>query len=1410
MKKLSLLTTAVLCTLWLSAKTIYLNTGGTNLWGADNATFFIHSWGNVDSDVQMTQLSGDVYSANIPDANNNLLFVRMASGATAIDWNNYWSKSPDMTNMGDENLCVISDGGFDGKGNPITNYTWSISPIESVDFAAQGYSNSTPINESYVGENFSVSFGGTNAVYYTNGASIRLYSGTTFTVTALKGTLTNIALHFGIYDGDNGITPSTGSYNSADGVWTGSASSVEFSVGAASGSGANTHRRLSSMIVTINNGAVISLDSDTITCSQALEMGNMLSVGQKTHKKYCIEGYIQSITSRTTNSNSNSLITTFYIADEKESSTTFYVYQANSSEYLMVGDKVAINAYIYRYNSSTIETSSAIATIEEKSPRTNVTLRLNPYSVSWTEAYLYVWVGSSYYESDKYVVYGQQAVFNEEDGWWTASVDLPPETSFYVGWSSTKSSSPNYYLTSSFTESTCFGLNYSTLKVTDYYVIERTNYTIRLNPFSFDWESAYLYVWRNGSFYKNAARPIKTSTNGSSVNDYSSSNAIVTGKQMILEEDGWWTYTFEYVSGASFCVGFDNKANNYPNYYDYWKTYSESTCFEYDSELKVVAYTSLTPNEYNTFNVHVATAGTFGQLMVQKLGDLTWTDIVSLTVTGLMNDDDMQYFSRMTSLQQLDLSGTNITNIGGFKDMKRLGKVVLPSSCVAINNYAFQNCKYLISINLDNVQTIGDYAFNNCAALTSADMPVVQAIGANAFNSAVKLALVTLPKATALGSYAFANCSTLVQVDIAKVKSLGTDAFYNAVKLEQVTLSDDLEVIPSYCFQSCTKLKTITLPTMLKEIGATALPTITTTRLPEGLLKVGSGNFTNAASINIPSTVTTWSSFSNTWKNVYCDVIVPPVFSVFNTDNVSDDALHVPVISLAAYKLHSNWYKFGKIVSVDGDVSDLNINGEFTLLTTDGLTDKVNITLNSGGMLTMSAEENLSVGNYIQQISSIKQYTREYDNDASTYNYYASMLYTGMLLANSEMTADNITVKLVPKSGRWVFFSLPFDVNMQDITIETQGAGTIGTSQWVIREYSGANRASGNGNTWNNVPANGVLKAHTGYILYWLVENSGTYLNNSSSSSVTLLYYFNMPAAKNSNMQKIFAVNDVDVPLTEYSAEFPQNVSWNLVGNPYPCLFNIQQMDFNAPITTWNGSGYTAYSIEDDNYMLRPAEAFFVQAPQGTNQITFHKEGRVVSSQVSATQSEYNNRNNAPTRLGEKDVRKIFNFILSNDDYADRARLVLNENASADYELTRDAAKMMSSDKAVPQLYINNNGIHYAIDERPENGTFMMGAYFGKKGEYTLHLNVPANEDRQIVLTDTRNNVLTDLTSGDYTFTTEAGTFDSRFTISFVNNAPSEMENTSVLNAPVKVMENGHLIIMTPQGKKYTIGGIEL
>ena len=124
MKKIFTLILALIGVISLNAKTIYLNTGGDSYWGVSNPVFFSHTWGSgANSDIKMTHVTGDVYSSEIPDGDNGVVFVRMPDGSTSLDWKSKWNQTEDFTIPDGKNCLTITswDGGKDGNSTG----TWS-------------------------------------------------------------------------------------------------------------------------------------------------------------------------------------------------------------------------------------------------------------------------------------------------------------------------------------------------------------------------------------------------------------------------------------------------------------------------------------------------------------------------------------------------------------------------------------------------------------------------------------------------------------------------------------------------------------------------------------------------------------------------------------------------------------------------------------------------------------------------------------------------------------------------------------------------------------------------------------------------------------------------------------------------------------------------------------------------------------------------------------------------------------------------------------------------------------------------------------------------------------------------------------------------------------------------------------
>ena len=149
-----------------------------------------------------------------------------------------------------------------------TKESGSSSVEESITFSTKGYSNQEEVDgiAISIGDNSSVTFNQEDASYparyYDGGAAIRVYGGGTCVVSSSASTISKIVFTFGTDDKDNTLTANTGSFDGT--TWTGSASSVTFTVGGTTG-----HRRFAGIEVTVGGG--VSYSDYSTSCGAPAE-----------------------------------------------------------------------------------------------------------------------------------------------------------------------------------------------------------------------------------------------------------------------------------------------------------------------------------------------------------------------------------------------------------------------------------------------------------------------------------------------------------------------------------------------------------------------------------------------------------------------------------------------------------------------------------------------------------------------------------------------------------------------------------------------------------------------------------------------------------------------------------------------------------------------------------------------------------------------------------------------------------------------------------------------------------------------------------------------------------------------------------------------------------------------------------
>ncbi len=595
--------------------------------------------------------------------------------------------------------------------------------------------------------------------------------------------------------------------------------------------------------------------------------------------------------------------------------------------------------------------------------------------------------------------------------------------------------------------------------------------------------------------------------------------------------------------------------------------------------------------------------------------------------------------------------------------------------------------------------------------------------------------------------------------------------------LEEARLPAALTYVPPYMFYDCQKLNGFELSQNVVRVGRCAFEGCENAAfvLPSSLVYINQSAFRNSNlngvkdDIVVPENVVEIVAdafYGSGYKHIELpkkyyksESILPDGLislrlnspTVVETTRIMSEnyranvTLQVPDFLVSSYMSDTYWSNFKKVEGFSSDeISDWEINRTLTLTKHDRVKGNPSFVINEEGCFSIN-------GSPAQTINNLRVNINPQDNKYGVFD-----CNTDAVTINGELS----TGFYAQEKNKWYYLVLPYDMKASEVVPIDH------TAKHAIRYYDGANRAEvGATGSWKNFEADAIIPAGTGFIFQASAEQT----------------WWKFPAQNNASKQNVIERNEVSTALAAYPSESQANKGWNLVGNPYTCYYYIRRMNFPAPITIRNGNNYEAYSPIDDEYVLAPYQAFFVQCPDDVNRIDFLIEG---CQTTSAVPTGYN----APALASQDAERCLTDIVVSDGVNSDRTRVVLNEQAAIGYETMRDAGKWMGEGN-VPQLYTyDEEGNKYAINERPVgNGIVNLGFSTKQNGHFTISL--PRNSARKVILVDNEEGLTIDLTSQDYAFMANAGTHDKRFTL-YMNGYTTGIDGVSV-NDAVKVVEGG-------------------
>ena len=745
------------------------------------------------------------------------------------------------------------------------------------------------------------------------------------------------------------------------------------------------------------------------------------------------------------------------------------------------------------------------------------------------------------------------------------------------------------------------------------------------------------------------------------------------------------------------------------------------------------------------YDVDVAAKDNSSNLQ-EVIGKDNLRKVVSLKINGSINSYDFMILRNQTpNLHYLDMTDANIVDCSQeYYTGSHTEKDVVGAN-------AFRELTKLISVKLPkSTMKIGSQAFEQCSYLKEVTMyDGIKSIGSNAFAYCGNLNKITMGEGLESIEYsAFSNCGQLKEVILPNgLKTIGGTCFYCCYNLENVSFPNTLVSIEGKAFSGCTNLKSISLPTSLQIISGSAF-----------------SSCTNLSEVKIPSSVTSISDEAfagcNQLNRVYTYTIEPTSISQKTFSTYSTATLYVPKTSYDNYYWDTEWNQFAKLEEFDEPYSYFYINKDYTLDEDERIDGTPDADLNPGGSLTVEGEDNQDI-NDLTVIS---------DGDSGQ---------SGSVIADDNINANwlKFEIKVVP--NKWYFFGFPFRILLSNIAFDKEDVN------YVFRYYDGAARAENGNGGWKNLPANTeALERGVGYIF-------------QCNKAANLILKVEKPD---------FTAENVEQTLEAHESSQAQNAGWNFIGNPHISYYDINDTEYSAPITIWNGTSYEAIRPIDDDYFFHPFQGFFVQKPDNKDKVKFNKDDR-----TSYLQSQKKNKAAQARRMtrGIDQERLLIELTIADTEARDKTRIVFNEKATTGYETLCDAAKFMSTED-VPQIYtLDNEGAKYAINERPA-GEVKVGYLVKTAGTYKI---AAIRMDKNVKLYDDVTKTEFDFTNGDYTFESEAGTFDNRFTLKIPAGAATglaEIKNQTGVN----VMGNADGIQISNVGDAmvdiYSLAGVQL
>ena len=404
-----------------------------------------------------------------------------------------------------------------------------------------------------------------------------------------------------------------------------------------------------------------------------------------------------------------------------------------------------------------------------------------------------------------------------------------------------------------------------------------------------------------------------------------------------------------------------------------------------------------------------------------------------------------------------------------------------------------------------------------------------------------------------------------------------------------------------------------------------------------------------------------------------------------------------------------------------------------------------NVIIRAVGNATISATQN---GNANYNAASVITKTITAKNVKITENELPSKYYETETYGSITRTITRSHTELAD----WLWISSPFNatvsVKFGDIDIPLTWKGNPAPEAcYLLKEYDAAARATGANKPWVDVQTsagNPTIYAGKGYILG---------VDPRSYEGDFTITFTSVNSENASNNQ------GYSTEINNYTSEYPTLANNHVVGtglfetpsgldfsnNEYSTVF------FAVRAEAGSESYYNYY--DNDFSVLSPYKSFFMQY------------GGEYTFKTSAA------RQNAPAAIANNNTTERYQLNINSDNYNDKTVIFMAENGTEGYTAGQDffyMTKTADGGTIGYQFYSIDGEEPLSYNHRKnENQVIQLGGRVKKAGEYTISLEGENINAQSVMLVDTLTGETVDLLIDNYTFTTEKGSIDKRFILTF-------------------------------------------